>query len=217
MNHQNFVTPATLLIVPGLRDHVEDHWQTQLERKISGARSVQPLEHDKLSCAARVEALDQALAQIVGPVLIVAHSAGVMITVHWARRHRRPIAGALLAAPADLETPMPSAYPTRADLDAHGWLPIPRAHLPFPSIVAGSSNDPLGRLDRVEALASAWGSRFVNVGPVGHLNPAAGYGEWATAEALIEELISMNDLVHEQKRSARRPAGGVMCEAAKRS
>ncbi|RDU95930.1 RBBP9/YdeN family alpha/beta hydrolase [Trinickia dinghuensis] len=185
----NAVTTPTLLVVPGLRDHVEDHWQTHLARKVPGARSVPPLEHDKLSCAARVEALDRALAQIDGPVLIVAHSAGVMITVHWARRFRRPIAGALLAAPADLETPMPAGYPTRDDLEAHGWLPIPREKLPFPSIVAGSTNDPLAGLARVEALASVWGSRFENVGAVGHLNPAAGYGEWPEAEALIGELV----------------------------
>ena len=178
----------TLLIVPGLRDHVEEHWQTQLERKMPGARSVPPLEHDKLSCAARVAALDAALAQIKRPVLLVAHSAGVMITVHWALKHGRPIAGALLAAPADLETPMPAGYPTRDALEQNGWLPIPRERLPFPSIVAGSTNDPLGRLERVEALAASWGSRFVNVGAVGHLNPAAGYGEWPRAEALIGEL-----------------------------
>lgn len=178
----------TLLIVPGLRDHVEDHWQTHLEHKMPGARAVPPLEHDKLSCAARVAALDAALAQIEGPVILVAHSAGVMITVHWARQHQRPIHGALLAAPADLETPMPEGYPTRDVLEQHGWLPIPRQPLPFPSIVAASTNDPLARIERVEALAEAWGSRFVNIGAVGHLNPAAGYGEWSRAEELIEKL-----------------------------
>ncbi|MCH8856806.1 MAG: alpha/beta hydrolase, partial [Proteobacteria bacterium] len=26
-------TAPTILIVPGLRDHVEDHWQTHLERR----------------------------------------------------------------------------------------------------------------------------------------------------------------------------------------
>jgi len=55
-------------------------------------------EHDKLNCAARVAALDAALAKIDGPVILVAHSAGVMITVHWARQHSRKIHGALLAA-----------------------------------------------------------------------------------------------------------------------
>jgi uncharacterized protein len=30
----------------------------------------------------------------------------------------------------------------------------------------------------------------VNVGAVGHLNPAAGFGEWPQAEALIRELLA---------------------------
>jgi len=46
----------------------------------------------------------------------------------------------------------------------------------------------LGRIDRIEALAGAWGSRFVDVGDVGHLNPAAGYGEWPRAAELLREL-----------------------------
>ncbi|AIP74222.1 alpha/beta fold family hydrolase [Burkholderia mallei] len=114
---------STVLIVPGLRGHVPDHWQTLLEHRLPNARSVPPLERDGLSCAARMEALDAALRRIAGPVILVAHSAGVMTTVHWARLHRREIKGALLAAPADLETPLPDGYPQpdalrRARLDA---------------------------------------------------------------------------------------------------
>jgi predicted alpha/beta hydrolase family esterase len=178
----------TILIVPGLRDHVADHWQTLLENALPGSRPVPPLEHDKLSCAARVAALDAALARIDGPVVLVAHSAGVMIVVHWAQHHRREIAGALLATPPDFEAPMPDGYPTREALQQHGWLPTPRATLPFPSIVAASTNDPLAKLDRVAELANAWGSRLVNLGAVGHLNPAAGYGEWPRAQVFIAEL-----------------------------
>jgi hypothetical protein len=178
----------TILMVPGLRDHVADHWQTLLENALPGSRSVAPLEHDKLSCAARVAALDSALARIEGPVVLVAHSAGVMIVVHWAQRHRREIAGALLATPPDFEAPMPDGYPTQDALRHNGWLPTPRATLPFPSIVAASTNDPLARLDRVTELANAWGSQLVNLGAVGHLNPAAGYGEWPRAQEFIAEL-----------------------------
>lgn len=178
----------TVLIVPGLRDHVEDHWQTILQGRIPGARSVPPLEHDKLSRAARVAALDRALAEIDGPVVLVAHSAGVMITVHWAQQHRRTIQGALLATPADLESPMPAGYPSLDALRDNGWLPIPRTPLPFPSLVAASTNDPLGSFERVSQLATDWGSRLLNVGAVGHLNPAAGFGEWPQAEELLHEL-----------------------------
>ncbi len=180
---------TTVLMVPGLRDHMAEHWQTLLQAQLPNARSVPPLEHDKLSCAARVAALDAALADIDGPVVLVAHSAGVMITVHWAAQHHRKIRGALLAAPVDLETPLPAGSPDPATLEEHGWLPIPRTPLPFPSIVAASRNDPLARYERVAQLASDWGSRLVDLGEVGHLNPAAGYGPWPRATALLEELL----------------------------
>jgi len=178
----------TIVIVPGLRDHVPEHWQTLLEQKLSNAISVPRMERDKLSRAAWVAALDRTLAAIEGPVILVAHSAGVMITVHWAQGHGRPIHGALLAAPPDFDSPLPEGYPTKDVLRENGWLPTPRARLPFPSIVAASTNDPLGRFERVAELAAAWGSRLVDVGAVGHLNPAAGYGEWTRAEAFIDEL-----------------------------
>ena len=179
---------ATILIVPGLRDHVAEHWQTLLAARLPLVRTVPPLEHDKLSCAARVEAVARTLASIDGPVVIVAHSAGTMMVAHWAQQATRPIQGALLATPADLEHPMPAGYPTVEQLDANGWLPIPRKKLPFPSIVAASSNDPLSQLERARGFAEAWGSRLVELGSVGHLNPASGYGEWPRALELIREL-----------------------------
>ncbi|MET3819721.1 putative alpha/beta hydrolase family esterase [Burkholderia sp. PvR073] len=184
-------TAPTILIVPGLRDHVEDHWQTHLQRRLPNARAVAPLEADKLSRAARVAALDAALAAIDGPVILVAHSAGVMIVVHWALQATRAIDGALLAAPADLDTPMPAGYPAPDAIDAHGWTPVPTQPLPFPSIVAASRNDPLARFERTEAFAAGWGSKLVDLGEVGHLNPASGYGEWHDAERLIGEVIAL--------------------------
>jgi len=185
------ITEPTVLIVPGLREHVPAHWQARLEQKLPHSRAVPRMAQDKLSCAAWVELLDRSLASISGPVILVAHSAGVMITVHWARRYRRRILGALLATPPDFESPLPEGYPSLAVLQQNGWLPTPRAPLPFPSIVAASTDDPLGRFDRVAALATAWGSQLVNLGNVGHLNPASGYGEWPRAEEFIRELTGV--------------------------
>ncbi|WP_235367310.1 RBBP9/YdeN family alpha/beta hydrolase, partial [Rhodococcus sp. Chr-9] len=91
--------------------------------------------------------------------------------------------------PADVEKPLPEGYPTIDDLDRGGWLPIPRRRLPFPSILAASSNDPLADRRRVAGLAEAWGSRFVDLGAVGHLNPASGFGDWPAADVLLRELL----------------------------
>jgi predicted alpha/beta hydrolase family esterase/predicted MFS family arabinose efflux permease len=133
---------------------------------------------ENLSVDAWVDALDASIAAIQGPVVLVAHSAGVLMVAHWALRHQRPIRGALLAAPPDFERPLPEGYPTMATLARNGWIPTPYSPLRFESIVAGSTNDPLGSLDRVAQLAACWGSTLVNAGAVGHLNPASGYGEW---------------------------------------
>nr|WP_242487827.1 alpha/beta hydrolase [Pseudomonas sp. TH31] len=181
-------TAATVLIVPGLREHVAEHWQTLLEARLSKVRSVPPLETDKLDCAARVRAIQHELEQIEGPVILVAHSAGVLMVAHWAASHGHPIKGALLAAPPDLDASWPQGYPTPESLRANGWDPLPKGALPFRSIVAGSTNDHLASLDAVARLVRGWGSELLNLGEVGHLNPASGYGQWSEAEALILEL-----------------------------
>ena len=182
----NAATP-TVVIVPGLRGHVGDHWQTYLQGELPKAVTV-PRMDKNLSCADWVAALDRTISSVEGPIVLVAHSAGVMMVAHWAAKHRRPIQGALLAAPPDFETPLPDAYPTLEVLQEKGWLPIPSTPLPFPSIVAASTNDPLARFTRSLQMARAWGSRVVRVGNVGHLNPASGFGRWPRAHDFIREL-----------------------------
>jgi predicted alpha/beta hydrolase family esterase len=179
---------ATVLIVPGLRDHVAEHWQTWLASRLPSVRTVAPMGRDDLDCARRVAAIEREATAVDGPLILVAHSGGVIMVAHWARSSKRRVQGALLATPPDFEEPMPSGYPTMEALQQGGWLPVPRNRLPFPSIVAASCDDPLGRLDRVTDLARDWGSRVVDLGAVGHLNPASGFGAWSRAEKLIREL-----------------------------
>jgi predicted alpha/beta hydrolase family esterase len=182
------VGPAVVVTVPGLRGYVPDHWQTRLAVSRAGVVAVPPLGRSNPSLSERIAAVEDAVRSAGGPVIIVAHSAGVLVTVHWAARHSGPVRGALLATPPDLAEELPAEYPSLAVLAERQWLPIPRRRLPFPSIVAASSNDPLGDPARVRALAEAWGSRFHDLGPVGHLNPAFGYGDWPAAEQFLTEL-----------------------------
>jgi predicted alpha/beta hydrolase family esterase len=180
--------PLTVLIVPGLRDAVEQHWQTLLAARLPGARTVPPMGREDIDCAARVAALEREACAIAGPLLIVAHSGGCITVAHWARSTKRAVRAALMATPPDFETALPDGYPTLKALDAAGWLPVPRTRLPFRSLVAASRNDPLARFERAEQLARDWGSELVDLGAVGHLNPASGYGAWPQAEALITRL-----------------------------
>ena len=186
------MSEPTVLIVPGLRDAVAQHWQTLLEARLRAAGTpvagVLPMGREDLSCSARVAEIERAAQAIEGPLVIVAHSGGCIMVAHWARQTRRAVRGALLATPPDFEKPMPEGYPTIAALRAGGWLPVPRARLPFRTIVAASRNDPLASFARVVGLANEWGAELDDLGYVGHLNPASGHGEWAGADPLIARL-----------------------------
>jgi predicted alpha/beta hydrolase family esterase len=181
-----------ILVVAGLRDAVAQHWQSLLEARLRAAGRavavVPPMGREDLDCATRVAAIERTATAIAGPLIVVAHSGGCIMVAHWARQTKRAVAGALLAAPPDFDTPLPDGYPTLEALQAGGWLPVPRERLGFRSIVAASRNDPLGRFERVAELARAWGSRLDDLGEVGHLNPASGFGAWPQAEQYIGEL-----------------------------
>jgi hypothetical protein len=181
-----------VLIVPGLRDAVAQHWQSLLEARLRAAGRavavVPPMGREDLDCATKVAAIEREAQAVRGRLIVVAHSAGCIMVAHWARQTKRTVAGALLAAPPDFDAPMPQGYPTLDALQAGGWLPVPRERLGFRSIVAASRNDPLGRFERVAELARAWGSRLDDLGEVGHLNPASGFGPWPQAEKYIDEL-----------------------------
>lgn len=164
-------TAAPVLIVLDLREHVAEDWQALLASHLAKVHAVSPLETGKLSSRARVDVIRRVLERIYGAVILVAHSAGVMMVAHWAARYRHAIKGALLAASLNLA--------------ANRWGPLPAGLLPFPSIVAASRNDHLARHQAVARRADTWGGEQVDVGAVGHLNPAAGFGHWPRAEAFI--------------------------------
>jgi uncharacterized protein len=181
-----------VLIVPGLRDQINDHWQSHLALDLikSGRKVhlVPPMGRDNLDCHSRVMALDVVAQVIDEPFVMVAHSGGCLTVAHWCMHSNLmdSVIGCLLAVPPDFETPMPEGYPTVDQLSVGGWLPVPRGRLPFPSWVCASHNDPLGTFSRTGVLALDWGSQLIDLGRVGHLNPASGYGHWPEAVEFVD-------------------------------
>ncbi len=127
------MSEPTILIIPGLRDHVDAHWQTLLSRELEARGrpvcTVPPMGREDLDCARRVDAIDRALAsKSPEPPIVVAHSGGVIMFARWARTHRWPIRAALLATPPDFEqgSDTRKTADLRKALRAGGWLPVPR-------------------------------------------------------------------------------------------
>jgi predicted alpha/beta hydrolase family esterase len=110
------------------------------------------------------------------PVVFAAHSLGCMTTAFWASQYASAaqlakVAGALLVA---LPDPAEAHFPR----DATGFAPVPLKRLPFPTIVVASSDDPYGGVPFSKTCANAWGSRWIDIGPRGHINADSGLGDW---------------------------------------
>jgi predicted alpha/beta hydrolase family esterase len=168
-----------VLTLAGLWNSGPQHWQTHWEHKHPGFKRVRHRDYNNPARDEWVDELDGAIADSEGPPVLVAHSLGCVLAVHWASSGSAlRIAGAFLVAPSDVEAP---SYP----VDVNGFAPMPMAKLPFPSIVVASSNDAFVTIERAKQYAQAWGSRFVEIGPAGHINGDSGYGEWEQGEQML--------------------------------
>ncbi len=182
--------PDNVLILPGWQNSGPDHWQSRWEA-LHGFRRVE--QHDWLTPRRGdwLARLDEVVVDSPQPVVLVAHSLGCILTSAWAHfsRHTHRVRGALLVAPGDVEQP---------DLAAQlpGWAPIVRQVLPFPSVLAGSRDDPYCHFERAEGLARDWGSRFIDLGARGHINAESGLGDWPEGLAWIEPYFSDTGTPH---------------------
>ncbi len=176
------MTPP-ILIVPGLFNSEPDHWQSHWERAIPGAERVDQTDWERPTLGDWTAGLMEAVRRRPGAIL-VAHSLGCALVGHLAAiRGARGIAGAFLVAPADVNRQGP------AGRLLEGFSPIPRARLPFPSMVVASRDDPYVEIDRAQAFARGWGSTFIDLGRAGHINVASGHGPWPKGRALLRDLI----------------------------
>lgn len=162
-----------IIIVPGYGNSGPDHWQSRWQRKLSTA---QRAEQDDWNAPVRdvwVERLVQTVERCRRPVVLVAHSLGVVAVSHAAPMlPETAIRGAFLVAPADVD---------EADLIPdveRAFAPIPRDPLPFPSLLVASRSDPYCVYSRAEDLSYAWGSALIDAGEAGHINTESGYGPW---------------------------------------
>jgi uncharacterized protein len=163
---------ADILIVPGLNDSGSDHWQTRWQTKLSTARRV--IQHDwHRPCRQDWEAgVMSAIDESEKPVVIIAHSLGVIASLFAVQQHIQQIAGAFFVAP-----PSETVLREIPAIDRE-FLPIPRNHLAFPAIMVGSGNDPYADCQFTKDLAEELGAKFIDAGPAGHINVESGHGPW---------------------------------------
>jgi uncharacterized protein len=175
---------TAILILPGYADSGPGHWQSHWERADPAFRRVVQDDWLQPRLADWLVALDRRVAACDMPPVLVAHSLACSLVAHWAARTRAAAKGALLVAPADVDSPAHTPEEVRS------FSPIPLVRLPFPSIVVASTDDPFVTLERAAALAHAWGSRLVTLERGGHVNADAGYGPWPEGRRWLDELLT---------------------------
>ncbi|MCU0956990.1 MAG: alpha/beta hydrolase [Hydrogenophaga sp.] len=177
-----YVNSKNVLILPGWQNSGPDHWQSRWET-LHGYQRVE--QHDWMTPRRGdwIARLEDVILGCDGPVLLVAHSLGCILTAAWAQisRSTARVQGALLVAPGD-----PERDALRAVLPS--WAPIVRQRLPFASTLIGSRNDPYCSHDKAQSLAQAWGSRFIDLGERGHINAESGLGDWPEGLLWLNEL-----------------------------
>ncbi|MDP3091869.1 MAG: alpha/beta hydrolase [Nitrospira sp.] len=171
-----------VLVLPGFGNSGPGHWQTLWEERHPAWRRVDLGQWDAPDCREWVRTLDMAVQRCAAPPILVAHSLACLLVAHWAGPSRAPVKGAFLVA---IPEPACPSFPATAK----GFMPVPMHRLPFPALVVASTNDSFGSIGHARACATAWGSRFVDVGEVGHINADSGIGDWPEGYALFQEFV----------------------------
>lgn len=191
-----------VLVIPGLRDSGDAHWQTWLQSQYVDAARVTQRDWHQPELSNWSERIGDTLARSSRHTLwvAVAHSFGCLALAHHlahqrarqatspsadgieTRTHARIVA-ALMVAPAD---------PEKFGLSAE----LPRASLGLPLTVIGSEDDPWMPLERARDWAHTWGGGFVNLGRVGHINTESGFGPWPLARQKVDHLVRQQQRLH---------------------
>ena len=176
-------------IVPGLRDHVAEHWQTLLEARLRAAgrpcASVPPMGREDLDCAARVAAIEREAQAVEGPMVVVAHSGGCIMLAHWARQTQRPVHGRAAGDAARLRDADAGRLSDDRRLARRRLAAGAARAAAVPEHRRGEPQRPARQLRARRRAGRDWGGRLVDLGEVGHLNPASGFGEWPQADEFI--------------------------------
>lgn len=172
---------SDIIMLPGLGGSGDDHWQTLWEKQYPRMRRFQPSSWDRPILTDWIAALDREIARSKTPPILIAHSLACQLVAHWAPLQKKQILGAFVVAPPD---PTGEVYLA----EAASFANPPRQRLPFPSMLVTSTDDPYGPYNYSRDSAEIWGSTFVDVGPLGHINSASGLGDWPDGKALFERF-----------------------------
>ena len=165
------------VIVPGVGGSEAQHWQSWLQQQLVSSSRVQQKNWDRPVLSEWVAQFVKTVAAVKAPIQIVAHSFGCLTSVAALAEHPElsaKVKNLVLVAPAN-----PARF-GEAGCAPHSLTEYKQyfhqLNIDVPTTLLISENDPwLGYFDALQ-LAQAWKLTPINLGQVGHINVASGFG-----------------------------------------
>ena len=180
------------VIVPGVGGSEHDHWQSWLQRQLKSCSRVQQQDWNKPVLHEWIEQFVKTVQAIQEPIQIVAHSFGCLTTVAALAQHpelNQKIKNLVLVAPANPTRFGDAGFARESQNDYQQYFHQLKLQVPTQMII--SENDPWLNFQDALQLAKAWKIRPKNLGQVGHINVASGFGPFPE---IYDFLISENVL-----------------------
>lgn len=176
-----------ILILPGWKDSEPEYWQGIWLKKYPNALKVRQDNWMFPEKSAWVKTINDYIEHYKeNNIIFVGHSLACATFVYWSEMYSADtsasIKGTLLVSPSDMDV---VDFPK----EVNGFPPMPLEPLNCKTIVAASENDPFVSMDRAKYFAHSWKARLINIGPHGHINVEAGFGEWPEGEGILRELM----------------------------
>lgn len=169
---------AEIILLPGINGSGPGHWQSLWEAANPQMRRFSPADWDAPTLTDWSLALDRVVATARKPPVLVAHSLACLLVAHWLKNSPLPVAGVFLVAVPD---PAGAQFPP----EAQSFAAPPEDKFRCPALILASSNDPYGSVEYAKRRAAQWGTGYIDIGPVGHVNSGSGLGDWPTGAALL--------------------------------
>ena len=159
-----------VLILPGWHNSEPGHWQSEWQAIFPNMTRVDQRDWETPVYSDWATNLAKAVAACRRPALLITHSLGTALVMRWAQDgDTRQVAGAFLVAASDRDR-----LDNQPDAPVRGFAPMLTSRLPFPSMLLASRDDHRVTFERAKFFADRWGSTFVDVGELGHMDTELG-------------------------------------------
>ena len=188
------------LIVPGVGGSEYEHWQSWLQRGLMQCSRVEQKDWNHPVLVEWVAEFIRTISNIQDDIEVVAHSFGCLTSVAALNQHPeliKKIKKLILVAPANPARFGENGFARDSQSDYGAYFH--QLSLNVPTVMLISENDPWLNFNDAKALAKSWKIKPVNLGQVGHVNVASGFGpfpeikQYLSSEKLVQHINNADD------------------------